>query len=500
MKLAINVRIKQSRRRGTAGGVMVAALLITAAATFGFAAWATMIGQRRQGIEQTMGGLQRRLAVESGRQMARQVCYTQRLTLNAGAALDVSAADTSTTQVHGGVAAPAWTGFAMDSTSFPTGINHFSPAGTDSAYGVMMNLTLPYSVTDYYPDPTVKSSLTTSLTASMQSRSPLLSGDLLVIHRPTLATDALAPAPAITGNLDVVGGRAVFLTTGNLANFSTVRATAVSTPQYVVPATNALQTRDPITNDVILPSNFPSPMVTTGSVDASYAMDSLYRLNVIDSVHNPSNSFKEKVRSGSSMTIATTADVNQSGVTYSTATGILTIDMTQISLPSVVITNNVSEIFITGKTTVDQPNTPYSSVGICYIEEAGVTSRSLTKITCTNSDNTRRLIVGVKKIPAAGTSQLPGSPVTISFPNSNVAPTWRLLMIAENTPLIFDATGGPGTITLKGGIQTDGSITSTTGAGNSVRLIPETDPVRLDRLAPRRGWVETYLDFENGSL
>ena len=483
-----------------AGGVMVAALLITAAATFGFAAWATLISQRRQGIEQTVGGLQRRLAVESGRQIARHLAYTKVLTKNSGAAVNVSITPQNGAQIQGGVSSLAWTGYAMDSVSFPTGANHFSPSASRSAYGVAMQMEVPFSVTDYQPELSVVDTGTTRLVTTLQSRSPLLSGDILTVYNPTLATDALAVPAAITGNLDVAGGRAVFYPIGALSNYSTVRATAVSTPNYVVPNTNALQTRDPDTNQIILPSNFPSPLVTTGSVETGNGLDAQNRLNVIDSPNNPSNSFKEKIRTGSSMTISSNTDVNQSGVTFSTATGLLTIDLNQISLPGVIIDNNVSEIHITGKTSPDVPNFPYSSVAICYVEDAAISTKSLSKIKCTNADNTRRLIIGVKKIPATGQVQLPGSPVTVEFTDSNTAPVWRMMLVSENAPLVFSAAGGPGVITLRGGIMTDASITATSGVGNSVRLIPELDPQRLDRLAPRRAWVETYLDFENGSL
>lgn len=498
MKLCVTQRALTRQR--SHGGIMVAALLVTAAATVGFAAWANIVSQRRQDIEQTQSGTQRRLAVESGRQIARHWAYWQRTTLNSGAAVTASQVIGGTTQIAGGLTVPAWTGFAMETTSFTTGINHCSPSANDSAYAVATQATLPYSVMDSYPEPTVSVSESTTLVATVHSRSPILSGDLLVIHTPTLATTLPVAAPQVTGNFDIVNGRACILTTTALPNITELRASAISIPPYVVPATNALQTYDPTTSDLVLPSNFPCPITTTGSITADYALDDLGRLNVIDSPNNPSNSFKTRITAGSSVTINSTADLSQSGINFVASTGILTLDLNQIGLPGVIINDNVAEIVITGKASAEVPSLPYSSVAICYIENAETTTRTLAKITCQNALNTRRLILGVKKIPRAADPQVPGAPVVISFPQSNTAPNWRFIMISENTPLTFEATGGPGIITLQGGIQTDGSITSTTGVGNAVKLVPETNPLRLDRLSPRRAWVETYLDYTNGSL
>lgn len=481
---------------------MVVALMITAAATMGFAAWATLVAQRKQAVEQSFGGTVRRLAVENGRQIARQMAYTDFLSKNTAPAVSATNVEAGTNQIIGGVNSPGRTGFALESASYPPGFNRLSPAGLGFAYGVITNVTLPYSVVDAHPSLTVMEDSSTTLTAAMKSRSPLLSGDILVVHQPTLATTAPVAAPAITGNLDVIGGRAVYLTPATLANFSSVRASAVTMPTYAVPATNASQTRDPNTNTPILPSNFPSLLTSMGSVVAGNLLDASNRLNVIDSPNNLSNSFKEKIKAGSSVTIPTSADFSQSGASYVAATGVLTLDLGNQALPSVILENDVTEIILTGQANSAEESLAdiYSSVGLCYIEDSNVSVRSLAKITCQNPGNKRRLIMGIKKIPKTGDPQVPGAAVSLSFTHSHMAPVWRLLVVAENTPLAFSAAGGAGTITLQGGLQTDGSIASTSGAGNSVRLIPEFDPRRLSRLAPRRGWVETYLDFTNGNL
>ncbi len=502
MHLSIIRSPRLRNRQKCAGGVMVVALMITAAATMGFAAWTTLVASRKEAVEQNFGGLLRRMAVENGRLIARQLAYTDYLTKNASNAVDSKNYVTGTTQVIGGISAPLRVGFPMDSVAFPAGFSRISPAGLGYAYGVITNVSVPFSVMDSHPSLTVRENSSTVVSTALKSRSPLLSGDLLVIHKPTLATTSPVAAPVITGNLDVLDARAVFLTPDSLANFSTVRASAVSTPTYTVPLVNPFQTRDPYSNSVILPSNFPSLLTTTGSVGAGNNLDTQHYLNVVDSAQNPSNSFREKIKTGSYVTVPTTADFNQSGVNFVSSTGVLTLDLSNVALPGVIAQNNVSQIVFTGQTSSAEEGLAdiYSSVGVCYVEDAAVSTRTLTSVVCKNGANKRRLILGMKKIPNTTLPQVPGSPVVISFPQSNLSPVWRLLLVAENTPLTFSNSGGAGTITLKGGIQTDGNITSTSGAGNAVKLISETDPRRLSRLAPRHAWVETYLDFTNGSL
>ena len=481
---------------------MVVALMITAAATMGFAAWSTLIASRKEAVEQNFGGLLRRMAVENGKQIARQFAYTDFLTKNSSNAVNSTNFASGTTQVIGGIATPVRVGFAMDSVAFPPGFNRLSPAGLGFAYGVITNVTVPFSVMDSHPALTVRANDVTTVSTAMKSRSPLLSGDVLVIHQPTLATTSPVAAPIVTGSLDVLDSRAVFLTPSTLGNFSTVRASAVTMPSYSVPAVNPAQTRDPYTNALVLPSNFPSSLTTGGSVGAGNALDTGNYLNVVNSAQNPSNSLLEKIKTGSYVTVTTTADFNQSGVSFVSSTGILTLNLSNQALPSVIVQDNVSQIIFTGQSSSAEESLAdiYSSVGVCYVEDAAVSTRSLTSVACNNGANKRRLILGMKKIPKATNPQVPGSAVTIDFPQSNLSPVWRLLLVAENTPLAFSNSGGPGILTLKGGIQTDGNIASISGAGNAVKLISETDPRRLSRLAPRRGWIETYLDFTNGSL
>lgn len=499
MYLSPIVLRSSARVRQTRGGVLIVALLLTAAATLGFTAWANLISQRRVSIEETVGGLSRRLSIENGRQAAIQLGYNELLTKNSGAGVDAKVEDATSLQIYGGVTTTAWAGFALDSIN-PGKVNHFSPAGVSFAYGPEFSHIVPFSVMDFYPALSWRDNSSTSLVTAIRSRVPMLSGDLLNVFTPTLAVDEPLASQTITGNLDVLNGRAVFLSEAPLGNFSAVRAAGIATPHYTVPVTNPVIFREPSGNTLVMPSNFPSNLVTTGSVAPGNGLDVQNHLNVVDSALNPANSLRNKIINGLVyVTVDTAQDRPDSqGIGYVASTGVLTLDLTDPSLWGVIVQNNVSEIVINGQAVDDQDQ---ASVRICYIEDGNLsTTHTLTKITCNGADNLRPMVIGVKKIPSTAGSQVPGAPVTMAFTNSNVAPEWRCMLIMENTPLVFDATGGPGVIKLMGGIMTDGSITATSGAGNSVRLLPETDHTHLIQLVPRRAWIETYLSYTDGSL
>jgi hypothetical protein len=491
------LRFRRTARR-TDGGILLVALLLTAAATLGFTAWANLIAQRRQSIEETVGGMTRRLSVENGRQSAIQLGYNALLTKNGGAAMDAKIEDATTLQIYGGLATAAWSGYAMESIRAGK-VNHFSHAGISFAYEPDLAFVVPYSVMDYYPSPSWRANGTTTVVASARSRVPLLSGDILNIYKPTLALDTPLADQVITGNLDVIGARSVILSPAALDNFSGLRTSAISTPVYTVPNTNPMVFRDPVTNDYVMPSNFPSTPTTTGSVGAGNNLDTQNRLNVIDSPDNPANSLRNKVLNGLVyVTLDTTQDRAPSqGIGFVASTGVLTLDLTESALWGLIADNNISEIILNGQSTnIDTQ----ASVRICYVERADTTTHTLSKVTYNGPTNLRPIVMGIKKVPPAAGSQVPGAPVTMSFADSGVAPMWRMMLVMENTPLAFEAAGGNGRITMMGGIMTDGSILATSGAGNSVVLVPETDHTHLIQLVPRRAWMETYLDFTNGSL
>lgn len=491
-----------SRRRAReSGGVMILALLITACATVGFVAWGNLIAQRTQNVEQAMGGTQRRIAVENGRQLAREYAYRERLTKGSGADFEVSAEETSG-QVIGGISVSAWSGNAFDSNEYPIGYNKFSPAATGIGFGPSLEMLLPYSVTDYYPDPTVKASASTRVLTVVKSRSPLTSGDMLVIHAPTRA---IAPA-SVTGSFDVMGG-ASFLVTSSPANFNSVRALAFNTPSYtpVAPSgtvnTTTIAISHPTSGANVLPSNFPSLHTTTGPVDGSTALDELNRLNVVDPASNTANSLKSKLQNGGSygsLTFPTTADHADTGngISFASSTGTLTIDLSVENMPWLVLNDNIAEIKLIGAASSSLESAVPAA--ICYVENGATTTRAFTKITSAGGTNKRRVLLGLKKISALVND--PQQEVACDFDSAN--PIWKMMFICENTPLKFNSVGG-GLITLIGGIQTDSSlVSSSTISGSGVRLEMEAAGFQSwpNKLLPRRAWVEAYLDFDYGNL
>ncbi len=496
------MRIHSSSRRRSCGGVLVLALVITAGAAVGFAAWAMLLGQRTQFVEQALAGTQRRLAVENGRQIARQYGYAGVIPSNAGAALNAPLPGLPTGLLNGGISVTSWSGYAMESTTFPVGYNPISPASNGYPYGKQLAVSLPYSVSDAYPAPVAVGTGAADFTLEINSRSPLTSGDLLVVHRPTTVNSTPLPKITISGSLDLVGGRAVYFSPLSDALSTTARATQVAFPPVQPAGSSTLPvSRDSQTNAVILPGNLPLPILSGGSIAG--ALDTAGRLDVIDSPANGGNSFKSKVQTGPYLTVDTTKTGGERGVAFDKTTGTLTINLSEPLLPNIIAENHVAKIILTGQRSAADATIadPLGAVGFCYVETGGVTSRSLTEVRCQEIYNKRRFIMGIKKVPPA--SQSPkayGSVVSCVFPQSNQAPVWRLMVVAENTPLAFTALGGPGIITLTGGIETDGSVAAPSATGASLRLLPEPDPRRLNRLAPRLAWVENHLNLDNGSL
>jgi hypothetical protein len=178
-------------------------------------------------------------------------------------------------------------------------------------------------------------------------------------------------------------------------------------------------------------------------------------------------------------------------------------DLNNPDLPNIIADNHVQKIVLTGQNSNNAATLAesYAGVGLCYIENAATTSRRIVSIDCNGNRNSRRIVLGIKKltVPAAGVTPT-GETVTCSFPDSSTEPLWRLMLVSENTPLAFVAPAGTPGITLTGGIQTDSSITAPTAAGIFLKLAPETTARRLNRLAPRLGWVETYVDISGGNF
>ncbi len=497
-----------ARRHQTAGGVLIVAMLLTAAATLGFAAWATLLNQRQQSAEETMGGIQRRLAFANGRQMAIQLGYNQLMTQNTGNAIDLAQYDTTlTAKIHGSLKTDAWTGSAISKFPLPypavnnSAMNRFSPSGTHAAYGPEFSFTVKASVMDYYPNPTVRTdannapvSIAAGLITSVRHYAPLLSGDLLCIYKPTLGTATPLANQTLTGNIRVVGGRSLILTPAPLANFSALRTDAISTPHYNVPSNPIIFQNTASTPAQILPSNFPSIVTSLGSVGTGNNLDTQHRLNVIDdATNNPSNSLKARILSSDVVISINTAANHalQDGVSFDLATGVLNIDLANQAIWGIVADNNVSEIRLQGMPAI---NSNLASVRLCYTETAGLYARTLTKISCQGDANYRPIIIAVKKSPNPTGSAVVGPEVTLEYPTTT--PLWHSLIVVENTPLIFTTNG---ILTLAGGIMTDASLTGPTGQ-NRVQIIPSTLSTFLTHIAPQRMWLETYFDYGHENL
>ena len=511
----MHATVSRSARRG---GALILALMFIGVISAGFASWALLIQQRAGVSDLEEHQARKRLAAANSEIMVRDYMLTRVLAANGDAALDGMAPgsdnavwSTSTSTVWKGStliddtywpSTTGWRGYAMDSISWIGGINGFSPT-YDLPYTKALTFKANYKQLDFanaaqrFPDDE------TTYRAFLRSSSPILGGDLLVLHQPN---------PAATGNV-AVQGRVVHFAPNLAASAYTARSRRFTSPGQValtvVPAS--------IAGGSLLVSNLPWTALSSGNIsnpnigiDPNPAISTDWRLpdysgllNVIDaSTTNASNSLKSELLLNSSTISATgTTDKTDSrGLAIVGSTGIATISPCPghpiTDLPSVSITNGLNELIIDGQTgsnlTSYAPFRP--AFAVVYTQDATVTGRNLTTIRLRNQ-NRRAMILALKK---ATRSPAINHTVNVIVESPVTDPTWRLIIIAENVPLniTYTASASPlyqaATVNLVGGIQTDSPLTFP-ASPQLFEIHLEPDTRGLLRLTPRLAWAETFL-------
>lgn len=170
------------------------------------------------------------------------------------------------------------------------------------------------------------------------------------------------------------------------------------------------------------------------------------------------------------------------GVTLDSTTGTLTVDLKNNLLEHQVVTNHLSQINVIGEPAGESKR----SFVLVYLQD-NTTTRDLLNINFQGAANNRRMLLCIRKNPAVNTN---GTNVNLNFADSASLPVWRMMSIFERTPTSWVASGGAGTITIKGGIQTNAGL-AFPGVGSLVALNKETNPLYLSRYTPRLAWVET---------
>jgi hypothetical protein len=508
--------VSRSSRRG---GALILALLFMGVITAGFVTWIGLIRQQARVTQLEQHQARKRLAAANGKLLARDYLLRRVLASNGdddglNTTSDAASYGTSTATAWTGnslTTTAVWTGYAMDSSTRLAGLNGFSPT-YDYPYSKPFNFTVSYKRMGFRmldasinPGREEFANDTTTYRGYLRSRNPVLSGDLLVLHRPTITG---APLPAVTGNVEVEG-RVVHFTPEIATASYTARSWRFTSPSVVsggvpsainvVPAT--------IGGAGLLWSNlswFPYSCGNISNPDWATNADDWRlpdfsgQLNFIDNpTTNPSNSLKAELTSGNPTIerIGTVTDSDSRGFSINGTTGIVTITpcagSTTADLPSIVINNDLTEMIIEGQTgtnfTAYAPYRP--ALAIVYTQSS--TGRNLTTIRLRNM-NSRRLVLALKKDhraswPAPATS--PAVNVIVETPSANSE--WHAVILSENVPLVFSTTTTT-EFNLFGGIQTNAPV-SFPASPKLFRLRLQTDTFGLIRLCPRLAWVETFL-------
>jgi hypothetical protein len=153
--------------------------------------------------------------------------------------------------------------------------------------------------------------------------------------------------------------------------------------------------------------------------------------------------------------------------------GSTTITLNNANLPHVLLDPNHVTVTLQGQTDA-AAELAASTMSPVMIVINGNTVTTLNL----NNNNTRPIIVGIKK--AFGLTSL-----TV---NCNTVSTFRLILIAEETPMTIDCNAR--TVSIKGGIFTDRNLIQNNDGALSI--IQEDSPSALSAIAPRWVWVEGY--------
>ena len=484
-------------RKQPSGGVMVIALVIIGFVTVGFSAWVGLLAQRGRSAEVEEHATRRRVSAYNSRAVIREYAL-ERMITSSGDASGVSFdpfASSSEVDDNGNLkqgwavtTAGAWSGFPMESNTRLAGLNGFSLTW-DYPYSKVVDVTAVTKALGFVTNQAGRveqslSNISSYLKVYVRSRSPVLGGDLLIVHRSKLSTPV---APVVSGNISVNGRVMHFV-----PELPAISYTARSARFIARPGASPMELRPlDLNGNGIPPSNLAWTPITFGRVGG--VTDLTGKLNIIDDSANGGNSLRQKLTSSA-------ATIQNDGGTlladprgYSNA-GLGTVVVTPCvgpsnpaDLPSVVIDSEVQELIIEGQ---DGANlTGYSlyrpALAVVYVQDAA-SVRKLQTIRL-RKQNARRMILAIKQEGDAL-----GQPVNIIVEDTNAASGWHLVILAENTPLIFSAGTAVNLIRVAGGIQTDSPLAGP-GAGQELGLVLEDDTRGLIKLAPRAAWVESIM-------
>ena len=475
-----------------AGGIIVIALVTIGVITVGFTAWVGLLSQRGRAAEIEEYATRRRVAAYNSRAAIREYAFERMITSSSdadGVAFDPFSGFSVTS-------ADAWSGYSMESNSRLAGLNAFS-LSWDYPYSKVIDTTAATKALGFVSNVNGRleqdyTAIASYIKTYVRSRCPVTGGDLLIVHRSKLVPEI---PPVVSGNLTVNGRVLHFVPELAEADYS-ARSLRFAARPGVSPMT--LRPRD-LNGNYFPPSNIAWTPVTFGRVGTS--TDLTGKLNVIDDSGNGGNSLRQKLtasaatlQNGGGTSLVDPRGYNNNGsgtVTITPCVG----PSNPADLPSVIIDSEVSELIIEGQ---DGTNfTDYAryrpAFAVAYVQDP-LSVRKLSTIRL-RKQNSRRMILAIKQ---GGT--VAGTPVNVIVEDVNALSEWHVVIIAENTPLVFSCPSPVTSLQLHGGIQTDSLLTAP-GIGGTLALWLEDDTRGLIRLTPRAAWVETIMpDKKPGTI
>ena len=313
----------------------------------------------------------------------------------------------------------------------------------------------------------------------LRSRSPILSGDLLVMHRPINSWNLNRK---LSGNIHVYGNSMLW----NLSELKI--GDKIRTASYAIPGISNDVSVKPLKNlqdEFIAPLNFPIKAHTTG-IDAEGSSYSGV-LDVIDPGKFAPWSVKSAVEELANVRVNGSAVYNRGRGVMSDGSGIVNVDLGSPFLTNVIIGGNVKELHFNGQSGFVFSRADQLPAVVIIMDDSSGSSFNLSKIFF-HGKNMRRLVVCVKK-----RIDLAMYPVDYAFTDKSGNTVWRMILIAENTHLVAANDDiAFGDFNLIGGISTDRSFEWSNNIEKRLVIKREASPGFLEYLAPRTAWLESF--------
>ena len=313
----------------------------------------------------------------------------------------------------------------------------------------------------------------------LRSRSPILSGDILIMYRPI---DSWNLERNLFGNI-YVDGYSVFWNPSKL-NIGP----KIKTKSYVIPGIRDEETVQPVKNlqdNFIAPLNFPIKAHTNGIDNEGSSYSGV--LDVIDPKNSAPWSVTNVVDELANVKVNGRAVYNRGRGVASDGNGIISVDLGSPFLTNVIIEGNVKELHFNGQSEFVFSRADQLPAVVIIMNDSIGSSFNLNKISF-HGRNMRRLVVCLKK-----GIELAAHPVDYAFTDKSGNTIWRMILVAENVHLVAANDDiSRGDFNLIGGISTDQSFEWPNDREKRLVIKRESSPGFLEYIAPRTAWLESF--------